>query len=223
MPLTISQVLNGDQLSLLNGYLDTLDWIDGAKSAGTVAAQVKRNLQADLTSPIGKKVQRLLTAAVHEHPVLRAAAQPKTFSDILVSKTGPGNGYGLHVDNAYIRKGAGEMRTDLSFTLFLTSPDEYEGGALSIEKAGTTQQFKPDAGDLVLYPSTHLHEVQTVTTGNRLVCVGWIESKIRNESDREIMFDLENLKANLRETYEPQSIEMLTVYKIFSNLLRRLS
>jgi PKHD-type hydroxylase len=223
MALTLSNVLTEDQLSLIDGYAPKLDWLNGALSAGAVAAQVKRNTQADLSSPIGQKVSRLLANAVQTHDVLKAAAQPKIFSSPLLSKMGRGDAYGLHVDNAFMRTGTVEIRTDLSFTLFLSAPDAYEGGELAIERVGSTDYYKPAAGDLVLYPSTQLHEVLPVTSGERLACVGWIESKIRQENDREIMFDMENLKSKLKKTHDPQSIEMLTLHKIFSNLLRRLS
>ena len=184
---------------------------------------MKHNAQADLSSRTGSKLRKMLKAAISGHPVLRAAAQPKRFSKLLVSRTETGGGYGLHVDNAFMGDGADRIRTDLSFTLFLSDPDTYAGGELSTEHAGLTQALKPPAGDLVLYPSTSLHEVKPVTSGTRLACVGWIESHVRSAEDREILFDLENLRASLAQRHDPQSPEMLTLAKTISNLLRRIS
>jgi PKHD-type hydroxylase len=222
MLITISGVLDEAALSEARDFAATLAWRDGAETAGSVAKAVKRNSQADLSSRTGAKLRDRLKAAISAHPVLRAAAQPKRFSALLVSRTETGGGYGLHVDNAFMGDGADRIRTDVSFTLFLSDPDTYAGGELSIEHAGLTQALKPSAGDLVLYPSTSLHEVRPVTSGTRLACVGWIESHVRSSEDREILFDLENLRASLAQRHAPQSPEMLTLAKTISNLLRRL-
>lgn len=214
MFITIADVLTDQDLKMMREQIDTLSWRHGSKTAGATAKQVKRNLQADMTSQTGVKLREQLSDKITGHPVLKAAARPKRLSRLLISKTKAEGGYGLHVDNAFM--GAGD-------TLFLSSPEEYEGGALRIEHAGHTQEVKAEAGDLVLYPSTSLHAVETVTSGVRLVCVGWIESLIRTAQDREILFDLENLRASLAQTHDPQSIEMLTLSKVFANLLRRFS
>lgn len=221
MLISISEVLNPDQRVLLKGMLSELAWKDGAETAGRIARQVKRNQQADLTKSIGPKVEQILFGAISGNPVLRAAAQPKRFSHLLVSKTAAGGGYGLHVDNAFMGEGDDALRTDLSFTLFLSSPETYDGGELVIEHAGQTQSLKPNAGDLVLYPSSSLHQVAEVTSGERLACVGWIESRVRRADDRETLFDLINLQAELSGRLDDQSAEMLTLSKIIANLKRR--
>ena len=221
MLISISQVLDTDHLALVNGLLETLVWKDGAETAGRVARSVKRNQQADLTQTVGLKVEQILSEAIRRHPVLLAAAQPGRFSNLLVSKTEAGGGYGLHVDNAFMRSQQGEMRTDLSFTLFLSSPDDYEGGELVIEHAGQTQSLKLPAGDLVLYPASSLHKVAEVVSGTRLVCVGWIESRVRRADDRETLFDLINVKAELSGRLEAQSPELLMLSKVIANLKRR--
>ncbi len=221
MLISISQVLDADQRELLSGMLDALVWKDGAETAGRVAAQVKRNQQADLNQSIGPKVEQILFGAISAHSVLRAAAQPHKFSSVLVSKTTTGGGYGVHVDNPFMGDGEQSLRTDLSFTLFLSRPETYEGGELLVEHAGQTQSMKPNAGDLVLYPSSSLHQVAEVTSGERLVCVGWIESRVRRVEDRETLFDLINLKAELAGRLDEQSPEMLTLSKVIANLKRR--
>lgn len=221
MLISISQVLDADHLALVDGLLENLVWKDGAETAGRVARSVKRNRQADLMQTVGPKVDQILSAAIQCHPVLMAAAQPGRFSSLLVSKTEAGGGYGLHVDNAFMRSEQQEMRTDLSFTLFLSSPEDYEGGELVIEHAGQTQALKLPAGDLVLYPSSSLHKVAEVVTGTRLVCAGWIESRIRRADDRETVFDLINVKAELSGRLDAQAPEMLTLAKVIANLKRR--
>lgn len=222
MLLKIANVLTEEALETLKTQLDLLNWVDGTKTAGRTARQVKRNQQADLTSRSGVKVRDTLSAAIKGHSLIRSAARPARFSKLLVSKTEEGGGYGMHIDNAFIG-GDETLRTDLSFTLFLSSPDEYEGGELQIEHAGQSIRAKPDAGDLILYPSTSLHQVRPVTSGTRLVCVGWIESRIKRAEDREILFDVSNLKAELSKQYDPQSPELLITAKLLSNLLRRFS
>ncbi len=223
MVMTISGVLDAAAVGEARELIATLAWRDGAETAGKAAARVKRNQQADLTSRTGASLRTLLGTAISAHPVLRAAAQPRRFSKLLVSRTGPGGGYGLHMDNAFMGEGETALRTDLSFTLFLSDPETYDGGDLAIEDAGLTQSVKLPAGDLVLYPATRLHRVEPVTGGTRLVCVGWIESTVRLAADREILFDLETLRADMAATHTLDSPEMLVLSKTISNLLRRFS
>ena len=223
MLLTIGDVLSPDELTQARADLAALSWRDGAETAGANARPVKRNLQADLGSRRGAELRKRLEARLQGNAVLNSAARPARFSPLLVSRTGEGGGYGTHVDNAYMGRGQDRLRTDLSFTLFLSEPDSYDGGELLIDLPGARQCVKLAAGDLVLYPSTSLHGVAQVTRGERTVCVGWIESLVPDPGDRELLFDLENLKAALAARFDAQSPERLTAAKIFSNLLRRLS
>lgn len=223
MLITIANLLDEEALANVRGLITTLRWEDGGKTAGATARKVKRNLQADLTSRTGAQLRDALRTAITAHPVLQAAAQPARFSKLIVSKTEQGGGYGLHVDNALMPLGDEKMRTDLSFTLFLSDPDSYEGGELQIEHSGQSIQLKPEAGDLVLYPATSLHRVNDVLSGERLACVGWIESRIKHVEDRELIFDMTNLKSGLARHHASQSAEMLIASKILSNLIRRFS
>lgn len=223
MHLTIGSVLTADSLDEARALLDQLRWQDGAKTAGPVARQVKRNRQADLTSSQGQALTRLLESALQSHRVFNAAARPRRFSRLLVSETAEGGEYGAHVDNPFMGQGEARIRTDVSFTLFLSDPDSYEGGELVIDQAGSTQSVKGEAGDVFVYPSTYLHAVAPVTKGVRRVCVGWVESDIPDAGDREMLFDLENLHASLSGSYAPQSPQMLTLSKLYANLTRRLS
>jgi len=220
MILTISELLPADTLETIQGDLANLEWRDGRETAGRQARTVKRNEQADLSSPVGRRLRDLLSSTLSGHPVLNAAARPNRFSRLLVSRTGEGGGYGPHVDNALMGRGEARLRTDLSFTLFLTPPEDYEGGELVVHGADSTQEIKAQTGDLVLYPSTELHEVATVTRGSRIVCVGWIESLVADAAQRAILFDLANLQASLRGSLPEGAGERLVLDKTLANLLR---
>ncbi|MBI1404484.1 MAG: Fe2+-dependent dioxygenase [Porphyrobacter sp.] len=220
MILVIDALTDAEHLAALGERIAMLEWRDGRETAGNVAREVKRNLQAALDSTAGRRLHEELHAVVADNPIVKAAAQPRRFSPLIVSKTGEGGHYGRHVDNALMGRGAARIRTDLSFTLFLSPPADYEGGELVIHQAGMSQEVKGEAGHLVLYPSSSIHEVRPVTRGTRIVCVGWIESMIADQARREMLFDLENLRSSLRRTLPAQSAELLTLDKTIANLLR---
>lgn len=220
MPLVIGDILEPEFMELTRDQFSKLVWEDGAKTAGATARKVKKNLQADLSTRAGAKLRDMLKDAIESHSVVQAYARPSKWSKLLISRTEVGGGYGLHIDNALMGRDPDRVRTDLSFTLFLSDPESYEGGELVIEQAGQTHKLKANAGDLVIYPSTTLHQVAPVTAGTRYVCVGWIQSQIRNGEQREMLFDLENLRAELRRNYQTNSIEMLTLSKTIANLTR---
>lgn len=220
MILVINAIGDADHLAAISERIGLLEWRDGRETAGSVAREVKRNEQAALGSIPGRALQDELAGIISDNPVLRAAAQPRRFSPLIISRTGVGGQYGAHADNALMGRGAQRLRTDLSFTLFLTSPADYEGGELVIHAAGMTQEVKGEAGNLVLYPSGSIHEVRPVTRGTRIVCVGWIESLVADQAQREMLFDLENLRSTLRQQLPSQSAELLTLDKTIANLLR---
>jgi PKHD-type hydroxylase len=220
MILVINALDDAAHLAALRERIGMLEWRDGRETAGAVAREVKRNLQAAMESAPGRALQDELARLIEDNSVIKAAAQPRRFSPLLISKTGVGGQYGAHVDNAMMGKGAQRLRTDLSFTLFLTPPGEYEGGELVIHAAGMTQELKGEAGYLVLYTSGSIHEVKPVTRGERIACVGWIESLVADAGQREMLFDLENLRTALRQKLPAQSTELLTLDKTIANLLR---
>ncbi|MGY6550364.1 MAG: Fe2+-dependent dioxygenase [Erythrobacter sp.] len=222
MTLLISLIPDPEQLAAIAQRLALLKWRDGAATAGPAARAVKHNLQAVMNSTAARAVAAEIEQALGDHPVLRAAALPRRFSPLMISQTRDGGHYGLHVDNAVMKGQRGEaMRSDLSFTLFLSGAQDYEGGELVIHSPGGAQEVKGEAGELVLYPANALHEVRKVTQGTRMVCVGWIESMVRDAGQREILFDLENLRAGLRSRLPAQSAELLALDKTIANLLRR--
>lgn len=220
MILSIAAIPDSEEMQQLQAKIDQLSWDDGCKTAGKTAQAVKRNEQAIMKDAAGQAMRQAILPRVVENPVLRSAARPRRFSHLVVSRTKDGGHYGPHVDNALMGQGETRMRSDLSFTLFLTPPQDYEGGELVVHAAGSTQTIKAAAGHLVLYPSSSIHEVRPVTSGIRIVCVGWIESMIADPVQRELLFDLENTRASLRQTLPAQSRELLMLDKTIANLLR---
>lgn len=220
MLFILPDMISSQHADTIRSAADGLTWRDGRKTAGKRAASVKSNEQADLNSPAGRQISQEILDTIGKHAVVRAVARPKQFSKLLMSRTGVGGGYGYHIDNAMMGTGEARFRADISFTLFLSSPDEYTGGELEIEMPGMIQSLKPEKGSLVLYPSDSIHRVAPVTEGERVVCVGWIQTLVRDLKQREILLDLENLRAELGPKLAGESREMLFLNKTISNLLR---
>ncbi len=220
MALLISDVLDKGRLAAVREKADALSWRDGARTAGAAAQAVKRNEQADLSTKAGQSMARFLIDAITAHPVFQAAARPAWISPLILSRTAAGGGYGRHVDNAYMAGGEGRrLRTDLSFTLFLSDPDAYSGGALIIETADGEESIRPPAGTLALYPSGAVHQVATVADGVRLAGVGWVQSRIRRADQRGLLFDLDMLRARLA-AHDAAADDRLLLDQAISNLLR---
>lgn len=214
MFLAIENLIDAPTLQVLHDEAQNLQFEDGGKTAGRFAIGVKANDQAaasDLRDAILARVQHAMLA----HPVFASAARPAAMTPPILSRYRQGQTYGLHIDNAIMNG----LRTDLSFTLFLSEPDSYEGGALIIEDSFEARAVKLEAGSLFLYPSTTLHQVEPVTSGTRLAIVGWVQSQIRRADQREILFDLDR---SIEALYKTQGKTELfdTLSKTRSNLLR---
>ena len=220
MFLTICNVLEASDLAGLTARLQKQEWRSGDNTAGAIAKSAKNNLQARLHDKAGMLIHDEILSSLKRNTVLNAAALPHKYSRLLVSKMGVGQSYGLHTDNAFMGAGQSRLRTDMSFTLFLNDPQEYDGGVLEITDASGTRSAKLDAGSLVLYPSTSIHQVTPVKNGEHLVCAGWIESVIRSPLARETLFDLQNLRYELAQKQSVQSQELLVLSKAISNLMR---
>lgn len=218
--IIIENVLSPEALAETSKALSELRWEDGRKTAGATARRVKQNQQADLSSRTGTRVRDMLLDTVKRHPVVEAFTRPLKFAPPLISRTGAGDTYGLHIDNPVMGKGEARIRTDLSFTLFLSPPEAYEGGELEIETTLKTESVKLSAGSLVIYPSTELHRVAPVISGERYVFVSWIQSAIRDASQRAILFDIANLKVALARSFPQGSPELLSLAKTEANLIR---
>ena len=219
MNYLIQPLLNSEELEILRKNLDKEEffWEDGKRTAGKQAAMVKNNLQLRRDSDLSIKFSRLITKKILSNEIIKSFSLPKKVHGTIFSKTTIGMKYGSHVDNPYMSSG----RADLSFTIFLNCKKNYNGGELSIEGYNSEKKFKLDAGEIIIYPSTHLHSVEEVTDGERLVFIGWIESYVKSIEEREYLFDLDAAARSLLAKYG-RSDEVDLIFKSYSNLLRRL-
>ena len=213
------QLLNPQEIKLLkeNLFLKDLIWEDGKKTAGNHAAKVKNNLQLDRSSEISKKYTELIEKKILNNVLIKSFALPKRIHGTMFTKSLQGMKYGRHIDNAYMSTG----RADLSFTIFLNEKDKYKGGELLIESLNSESKFKLDIGGIIIYPSTYLHSVLEVFSGERLVVIGWIESYVKSIEEREYLFDLDAGARSLLAKHG-RSDELDLIFKSYSNLLRTL-
>ena len=211
------QLLNAEEINLIKKDLEdeTQNWEDGIKTAGSHASIVKNNLQLNRNSEISKKYSQLVNKKILSNQLIKSFSIPKRIHGIMFTKSSKNMHYGRHIDNPYMSSG----RSDLSFTLSLTNKDSYEGGELIIETLNSEEKFKLNAGQIIIYPSSYLHAVSEVNSGNRLVCVGWIESYVKSTEKREYLFDLDAGARSLLANYG-RSDELDLIFKSYSNLLR---
>ena len=217
MNYLIHQLLNSEELKILRKNLDKeeLFWEDGKQTDGKHAAEVKNNLQLKRDVNLSKKLSKLIIKKILSNDFIKSFALPKKIHGTMFSKSSNGMKYGRHIDNPYMSSG----RADLSFTIFLSCKDNYEGGALSIESFDSEKKFKLDAGEIIIYPSTFIHSVEEVISGERLVFIGWIESYVKSIEEREYLFDLDAAARSLLAKYG-RSDEVDLIFKSYSNLLR---
>jgi PKHD-type hydroxylase len=201
MLLRVPQVLNADELRQMRQLLATADWTDGKVTAGTQSAQVKRNIQLPETSEYADQARQIVLKALSRNALFFSAALPKKIYPPLFNQYREGMDFGAHIDNAVRTHAISGMhvRTDISCTLFIADPETYEGGELVIEDTYGHQMVKLPAGDMVLYPGTSLHHVRPVTEGARLACFFWVQSMIREDAQRTLLFDMDAAIATLRE------------------------
>lgn len=218
MVYCIANVLTAAQLDEVRTLLEGQTFEPGSKVAGWSASQVKRNEQLDAGSANYERLQTLVASALGGNDTFGLAAMPKVTRPFVFSRYSTGMGYGDHIDNALMGKQP-RMRSDLSFTLFLSAPSDYEGGELVIEDAQGARAYKLEAGSLVLYESDSLHRVDTVTSGVRQVAVGWLQSMVRDPRQRQILFDLEVVRRQLFEQHG-KTPQFVSLSKSVSNLWR---
>lgn len=216
MRLSIAGVVDAAALARLRTLLARGRFEDGRRTAGDAARRVKHNLQLDPAGAEYGEAAEIVRQAFAASDVLQAAAWPAIVSPPLFSRYEAGMGYGAHVDNALMAGPA--LRADLAWTLFLSAPGDYDGGALVLEEADGESSIRLDAGALFLYPATTIHRVEPVTRGVRQVCVGWVQSRLRDPRVREIAFDLARVKALLADAGSDEA--RLLAGKALSNLLR---
>jgi PKHD-type hydroxylase len=223
MVLHIPQVLDAAQTRFCRQRLDSASWADGCITAGHQSGRVKRNLQLPESDPIARELSALVLDALASNTTFFASALPRHIFPPLFNCYGPGNAFGAHIDNAvrYDRstQPVTPVRTDLSATLFLNEPEEYDGGELVIEERAGERRIKLAAGDMVLYPASTVHRVEPISRGFRLASFFWIQSLVRADHQRSLLLDLDSSIQSLtaRVGEDPALIELTGLYH---NLLR---
>jgi PKHD-type hydroxylase len=222
MLLHVPEVLSSAQVQEARSVLESAEWVDGAVTAGFQSAQVKRNRQLVEGSVAARQLGDLVLEALGKNLLFASAALPARVFPPLFNRYEGGQAFGNHVDNAirHVRGTGQRIRTDISATLFLSQPDEYEGGELIVDDTYGPHHVKLPAGHLVLYPATSLHRVTPVTRGVRLASFFWIQSLVRSDAERTLLFDLDMAIVKLRqEVGDNDAVVALT--GVYHNLLRR--
>lgn len=225
MLIAIPSVLDAAQAAHARELLAGADWQDGRATAGAQSALAKRNQQLPDGSPAAREIGATILAGLGRSALFMSAALPKAIFPPLFNRyaAAEGHAFGNHVDNAirFLPDGKGRIRTDLSATLFLSDPDSYEGGELTVEDTYGAHAVKLPAGDMILYPATSLHRVEPVTRGERLASFFWIESMVRDDGQRSLLLDMDVAIRRLAETAGDSDPAIVSLTGSYHNLLRR--
>jgi PKHD-type hydroxylase len=220
--LAIPDVLTAEQVAQARAVLSAAEWVDGRVTAGHQSSRTKDNVQIPENHPAARQLGELILNALGQNALFISAALPSRVFPPLFNRYGGGQSFGTHVDNAIrqVTATGNRMRTDLSATLFFAHPDEYDGGELVLEDTYGTHSVKLPAGHMVLYPSTSLHHVRPVTRGARVSSFFWIQSMIREDSQRTLLFDLDMAIQRLNRDMadHPSAVQFTGIYH---NLLRQ--
>lgn len=222
MLVTISDILSVAQVEKARQLLDAAEWVDGRVTAGHQSARTKDNMQLPEKHPVARELGEVILKGLAQSALFMSAALPLKVFPPLFNRYAGGQSFGTHVDNA-IRQDpstGARIRTDLSATLFLTRPEDYDGGELAVEDTYGVHRVKLPAGSLVLYPSTSLHHVTPVTRGARVSSFFWLQSMIRSDADRTLLFDLDQAIQKI-EQGSPGSAAAIQLTGVYHNLLRR--
>jgi PKHD-type hydroxylase len=220
--LTIPDLLDGAAIGQFRATLAEAKWEDGRRTTGYLAARVKRNFQLAEDHPVAQALGERILAALERNPLFISAALPHRVFPPMFNRYGPDETFGTHVDTA-LRQPAGQprrMRCDLSATLFLSDPGEYGGGELTIEDSYGTHAVKLPAGSMVLYPASSLHRVEKVTEGERLAAIMWVQSMVRDDPARGMLYDLDSAIQHLGAAV-PDHPAVVQLTGVYHNLLRR--
>ena len=235
MLLRIPQVLTPDELAQVRQLITSADWADGRITAGSQSSTVKNNMQLPEDLPAAQQARHIVSVALARNPMFVTGALPKAVYPPLFNRYGgTANYFGNHIDNAVRTHAATarHIRTDISSTLFLTDPASYDGGELVIQENYDEQRIKLNAGDLVMYPGTSVHRVEPVTRGERLACFFWIESMVRLDAQRHLLYemdmaitalrqkDFDNQQSHADVKNLPESPEVIRLTGCYHNLLR---
>ncbi|MET4568311.1 Fe2+-dependent dioxygenase [Rhodanobacter soli] len=221
MLLHIPDVLSREQVMQMRAMLDAADWTDGRETVGAQGAQVKRNQQLPDASPLRQQLGQLVLAALARNPLYHAAALPLRTLSPRFNRYQGGGQYGFHVDGAVMALSSdAQLRSDVSCTLFLSEPDEYDGGELIVNDTYGEHEVKLPAGDLIVYPSSSLHRVTPVTRGARVAAFFWVQSLIRDDSRRRLLFELDASIQRLTQG-GADAASLLQLSGVYHNLLRQ--
>ncbi|MEP6907091.1 MAG: Fe2+-dependent dioxygenase [Pseudoxanthomonas sp.] len=224
MLLHIPDILTQDEVAILRESLDSADWTDGRETVGKQGAQVKRNEQLADASPLKLALGQTILAALERNPLYFAATLPLRTVPPRFNRYQGGGEYGFHIDGSVMRLGDANdrlhVRSDISCTLFLCEPEEYDGGELIVSDTYGEHEVKLPAGDLVVYPSSSLHKVMPVTRGARLASFFWVQSMVRDDAQRRLLFEMDSSIESLRPL-EANGPAVLQLTGIYHNLLRR--
>jgi PKHD-type hydroxylase len=223
MMLQIPGVLTRDEVTRMRALIDDATWVDGAVTAGFQSALAKRNRQLPEDSPAAREAAATILAALERNPLFIASALPARIFPPLFNRYGVGETFGDHVDNAIrqSRDGAVRIRTDLSATLFLADPGDYDGGELTVDDTYGVHQVKLEAGDLILYPASSLHRVEAVTRGERVASFFWIQSLVRDDARRALLFDMDMAIQRAAATLGQADASIVALTGTYHNLLRQ--
>ena len=223
MMLQIPDVLSPDEVAHCRAVIDAAPWVDGNATSGFQAAMAKNNQQLPQDGPAAREVGAIIVQALQANPLFVSAALPHTILPPLFNRYGEGMGFGDHVDNSIRRNPAtgAQIRTDLSATLFLSDPNEYDGGELVVDDTYGSHLVKLPAGSLILYPASSLHHVTPVTRGTRTASFFWIQSLVRDDAKRALMLDMDVSIQRLAGQVGQADPSVLSLTGTYHNLLRR--
>ncbi len=222
MLLTIPDMLTREQIDQVRQKLASAEWIDGRVTAGHQSFLAKDNMQISEGNPIAQEIGELILQTLGQNPLFISAALPMKVFPPLFNRYSGGQSFGTHIDNAirHVKGTSHRVRSDLSATLFFSNPDEYDGGELIVEDTYGIHSVKLPTGHMVLYPSSSLHNVRPVTRGARVSSFFWIQSMIRDDGARTLLFDLDNVTQRV-SAEQPNSPNAVKLTGIYHNLLRR--
>ena len=222
MMLHIPEVLTKAQVADLRRLIDAGAWVDGNVTSGAQSALAKRNEQLPEASTEARQAGERILDALSRNPLFVTAALPQTVFPPLFNRYGGGQTFGLHIDNAVRQSGDGRVRirSDLSATLFLTEPEDYDGGELLVEDTYGVHEVKLPAGDMILYPASSLHQVRAVTRGARVSSFFWIQSMIRDDAQRSLLFQMDIAIQQLAGKVGAGAPELIALTGAYHNLLR---
>ena len=223
MLICLSNVLSKDTVQRFRQQMDAVPWVNGKVTAGAQSGAVKHNQQLPEQSPLAQQLGDEILDALAQHGPFISAALPARIFPPLFNRYETGEQFGVHVDNAirFVKGTVTRIRTDLSVTLFLAEPEEYDGGELMIEGKFGAQAVKLAAGDMVLYPSSSLHQVLPVTRGARVCSFFWLQSMVRDDGERELLYDLDQSIQALTQVQGVDHPEVVRLSGIYHNLVRR--